>query len=962
MAKLSTTTVEARGGEGAVASLKDAIRIRGARQHNLKDIDLDIPRPSLTVVTGPSGSGKSSLALDTLFAEGQRRYVESLSTYAKQFLDRMEKPDVDSIDGVSPAVAIEQRNPTKTSRSTVGTATEVYDYLRLLWARAGRTHCPVCDRQVRPDTVAKAADRILTLPEGTRFQLAFPLPRSDLVEHKPIVENLRSMGFVRVFADGSPYDLTPTDAVDPEILGVNLGLARDLLVIVDRLAVNEESRDRVVDGLGTAFSEGEGEAVVMMADAKPGVPETLAFTQHFRCPDHPDVEFLEPSPQLFSYNNPLGSCAECTGFGATLSYDRHLIIPNPGRSIGDGAVDPWTMPRYEKERRRLRDFVMERDHSLFEPWSDLPADFREEVLEGSDEFQGIVPFLRSKEKKRYKAYIRVFLRRYQSPSPCPSCGGAKLREEALRIRVGDSTIAGVSAMPIRDLRTWMSQLTLSEMERDIARTILREIESRVRFLDEVGLGYLTLARQTRSLSGGEAQRINLANSLGASLVDTLYVLDEPTVGLHPRDTGALMDLLARLRDAGNTVVVVEHDPEAIERADYVIELGPESGEKGGSLVFEGTPAELHSADTATGNYVSGREQIEVPQRRRRVDGAALELIGGHLHNVQGADIDVPLGVLTVVTGVSGSGKSTLIHDILYRGLEKELGKGETSAKEHLGDWVGRYDSLTGTAGLDDVVLIDQSPIGRTPRSNPVTYIKAWDEVRRLFAEQPQAMDRGLQPGSFSFNTPGGRCEACKGAGWVEVEMVFMADVYVLCDMCQGKRYNPEVLEVMYRGKTISDVLELTIDEAIRFFLRQDKLGKTLWHLQQVGLGYLRLGQPATTLSGGEAQRLKIARELSGAAGKAGKKLYLLDEPTTGLSGPDIRKLLEVLARLVNAGNTVLVIEHNVEVMKVADWIIDMGPSAGDHGGRVVAMGTPEDVAASADSVTAAYLGVALAAG
>ncbi|MFP3947406.1 MAG: excinuclease ABC subunit UvrA [Longimicrobiales bacterium] len=957
--------------------MDDYIRIRGARQHNLKGIDLDLSRRALTVVTGPSGSGKSSLALDTLFAEGQRRYVESLSTYAKQFLERMEKPDVDAVEGVAPAVAIEQKNPTKTSRSTVGTATEVHDYLRLLWARVGRTYCPECGEEIRPDTVSSATDEVLELPEGTRFQVTFPLKLSEQVTHPLVVENLRAMGFLRVLADGELLDVGVADAEDTQVLGRDLTEADDILVVVDRLKASSDVRDRLADSLGTAFAEGEGEAVVLLRRESGGpaggsgqgvggsdegggtdgrtFPDRLGFTEHFRCPRDPEVEFLDPSPHLFSFNSPYGSCPECTGFGATLEYDEELIIPNPRRSLEDGAVDPWTKPRYDRERDRLRAFADERGVSMRTRWEELPGDFRETVLYGGDGFKGVVPFLRSREKKRYKRYIRVFLRQYQSPVTCRSCEGARLRKEARYVRVGGLTISEAGDRPLDELTGWASSLELTRMEEEIAATILRELRSRLSFLVEVGLGYLTLDRQTRTLSGGESQRINLANSLGASLVDTLYVLDEPTVGLHPRDTGALLDLLLRLRDGGNTVVVVEHDNQAIDAADQVVELGPASGERGGRLVFQGTPEELRSADTATGRFLSGEAEVSVPERRRPVDGPRLVLREATLHNLEKVDVEFPLRALNVVTGVSGSGKSTLVHDILFRALEKELGGGETSAKEHLGESVGEYRALEGASHLDEVVLVDQSPIGRTPRSNPVTYIKAWSYIRDLFANQPLSRERGYEPGHFSFNVSGGRCEECKGAGRVEIEMVFMADVYVPCDVCGGTRYKPEILDVAYKGLSIAQVLELTVDEAIRFFIKQDALGQTLWHLQQVGLGYLRLGQPAPTLSGGEAQRLKIARELATASGKQGRKLYLLDEPTTGLSGDDVRKLLRVLDRLVESGNTVLVIEHNLDVIKAADWIVDMGPEAGRKGGRIVATGRPEDIASVPESHTGRYL-------
>jgi excinuclease ABC subunit A len=771
-----------------------------------------------------------------------------------------------------------------------------------------------------------------------------------------VVENLRSLGFLRVLADGEMMDLGGGGAEDPDVLGRDLTAAMELLVVVDRVKVHPEIRDRLADSLGTAFGEGDGEAVVLLMGAHEGTsPNRLHFTERFRCPSHPHREFPEPTPQLFSFNNPVGSCPACTGFGATLEYDEKLIVPNHRRSIQDGAVDPWTKPRYFREQDRLRAFTQEWGLSVFAPWESLPEAFRTAVLHGGEGFQGVVPFLRSREKKRYKRYIRVFLRQYQSPRPCRSCGGSRIREEALWVQVAGRNVAEISALPLEELKGWVEGLELGEMETLIASTVLRELRSRLDFLVEVGLGYLTLDRQARTLSGGEAQRISLANSLGSSLVDTLYVLDEPTIGLHPRDTGALLGLLERLRDAGNTVMVVEHDPQAIRAAEHVVELGPGSGEKGGQVVFQGTPGELEAADTSTGRYLSGREGVPLPRQRRRVDGGRLGLRGACLHNLRSVDVDIPLGAMTVVTGVSGSGKSTLVHGVLYRALELELKGGETTAKEHLGEAVGRYSALEGKGLVEEVVLVDQSPIGRTPRSNPVTYIKAWDEVRRIFSSLPMARQRGYGPGSFSFNVEGGRCEACKGAGRVEVEMVFMADVFVPCEFCGGARYGRELLDVTYKGLNVAQVLDLTVDEAIRFFLREDRLGQILWQLQQVGLGYLRLGPPAPTLSGGEAQRLMIARVLAGGAGRKGRKVYILDEPTTGLSGQEIRKLLGVLGRLLDGGHSVVVIEHNLDVIKTADWVIDLGPGAGERGGEVVAMGRPEDIVRVPESVTGRYL-------
>ena len=949
--------------------MDDPIRIRGARQHNLKEVNLDLPRRAFTVITGPSGSGKSSLALDTLFAEGQRRYVESLSTYAKQFLERMEKPDVDSIEGMSPAVSIEQRNPTKSSRSTVGTATEVYDYMRLLWARVGRTHCPVCDRHVQPDTVSSAVDRVLDLGPGVRIQVAFPLPRSEEIKHELVVSNLRELGFVRLLVDGVQVDISGPDADHPDDFVVDLTQAEELLVIVDRIKTDPDDTGRLADSLGICFVEGEGEAIVLFSedrnqgegktDFSPLVPDRLLFTEHFRCPEHPEAVFLEPTPQLFSFNNPYGTCSVCTGFGATLDYDPDLIIPVPTRSLADNAVDPWSAPRYKRERTKLKDFGTQCGVSLYSPWEELPKKFREEVLYGAKGFKGVIPFLASREKKRYKQYIRVWLRKYQAPKTCCECGGARIRGEALNVRVSGRTVAEVSELALEDLALWLRQLDLTSMEAQIAETIMRELHARVGFLVDVGLGYLSLSRQMRTLSGGEAQRINLANSLGSALVDTLYVLDEPTVGLHPRDTGALLELLKKLRSAGNTVVVVEHDTQAIWASDHVVELGPASGERGGEVVFEGTAEELELQDTVTGRYISGRSPIVRAESPRSVDGPSLRLKGATQHNLKSVDVEIPLGTMTLVTGVSGSGKSTLVHDVLYRAAERELGSGETSAKEHLGEVVGQYDALEGLEYVDEVVLVDQAPIGRTPRSNPVTYIKAWDAVRKLFAAAPISQERGYTPGHFSFNVDGGRCEECKGAGAVEVEMIFMADVYVPCETCSGQRYKREVLDVKVRGKTIAEVLELTIDEAIRFFIRERRLGKSLWQLQQVGLGYLRLGQPATTLSGGESQRLKVARELARVSGKKGRKLYILDEPTTGLSGEDVRKLVEVLGRLVESGNTVLVIEHNLDVISVADWVVDLGPGAGSQGGRIVGAGRPEAIADIPESFTGRYLAEAM---
>jgi excinuclease ABC subunit A len=922
--------------------VKDSIIIRGARQHNLKGFDLTIPRRSYTVITGPSGSGKSSLAFDTIYAEGQRRYVESLSAYARQFLERMEKPDVDVIEGLSPAVAIEQKNPTKTSRSTVGTATEIYDYLRLMWARIGRTFCPKCGREMKPDTVQSVVDAVLSMPGGTRFSVAFPLKLSSKVTHQVVVDNLRAQGFVRVSLDGVVKQI---EELNPKT--DNLTKVKELLVIVDRLVVSPETAGRLSDAVGICFAEGDGDVVIVFTapvrspfDGKE--VERLRFTERFECPND-GTRAPAPTPQLFSFNNPRGACPECNGFGAILEYDESLIIPYPERSLRDGAIDPWTKPRYDNKRRLLAEFARKNDIPMDVPWRSLTKTQRNLLLhtEAKRGFVGVFPFLRALEEKRYKQYIRVFLRQYQAAHECPACHGAKLQPEALNVRIANKSIAEVSEMPIDQLSEWLETLELTPFEQQVAEMVFREARSRVQFLRDVGLSYLTLNRATRTLSGGEAQRIGLANSLGSQLVDTLYVLDEPSIGLHPRDMDRLLTLLRRLRDGGNTVLVVEHDPAAIEIADYMVELGPESGEKGGHVVFAG-PMSKVGESPLTGQYLTGAKSIPLPAERRRVGPRWIELKGAREHNLHGVDVKIPLGALTVVTGVSGSGKSTLVHDVLYHAVETYV-SGEHSAKRHLGESVGQFESITGIELIDDVVLIDQSPIGKSPRSNPVTYIKAFDEIRAIFADTALARQRKYTAGTFSFNVAGGRCEKCEGAGYLEVEMVFMADVFVPCDECGGKRFKPAVLEVKVNGKNIHEVLDLTVDQAIRFFAREEKLGQALWQLQQVGLGYLRLGQPATTLSGGEAQRIKVARELALASKRGGKKLYIMDEPTTGLHLDDIRKLANVMDRLVDAGHTLVLIEHNLDVIKLADWIIDMGPEGGVNGGKVVAMGTPEEI-------------------
>jgi excinuclease ABC subunit A len=921
------------------------IRVVNARQHNLKGLSFELPRRRLVVITGPSGSGKSSLAFDTLYAEGQRRYIESLSTYAKQFLERMPKPAVDLLEGLAPAVAIEQRNPVVSSRSTVGTATEVYDYLRLLWARIGRPFCRSCGAPVRRDTPASVEEALsATLGNSergdARIQIAFPVPPSIRASHAALVENLQALGFVRVVADGEALRLDELPAA------MDLAECREILVVVDRLSLGTSPPDRIAEAVRTGFAEGDGVVVVLHQGGRSRFTEFLACSA---C----DTPAAAITPNLFSFNNPRGACGGCNGFGATLEYDESLIVPDPTRSLTDGAIDPWTKPRYEARRRLLLDTARKLGADPAAPWKSLKAPVRRELLHGTvGRYTGIFPFLRGLEEKRYKQYIRVFLRQYQRATTCTECGGTRLNPHALAVRVEGRTIAEAASWSVDRLHRWLDELALSESERRIAALVLEQLTARTRYLLDVGLGYLSLERQTRTLSGGESQRIALSNALGAQLMDALYVLDEPTIGLHPRDTDRLLELLRRLRDGGNSVIVVEHDPAAIRQADFMLELGPGAGERGGRVVHAGTP-EL-AGDSLTGQYLSGKRRIGVPSLRRPAGPLWLSLRGARLHNLAGVDVKIPLGAFTAVTGVSGSGKSTLVHDVLYRHLEAKL-KGGHSAKSHLGEAVGVVDQLSGWERLSDVLLIDQSPIGRSPRSNPITYVRAFDEIRELFAAQPLARARGYTAATFSFNLDGGRCDACQGAGHVQVEMVFLADVFVPCDICGGRRFRREVLDVKVSGYAITDVLEWTVDEAIARFRHQPKLGAALWQLQQVGLGYLRLGQPATTLSGGEAQRLKIARELIQAGRRTGRKLYLLDEPTTGLHLEDVRVLIQVLDKLVDAGNTVVVIEHHLDVIKRADWVIDLGPEAGAGGGRVVAMGPPETVAATPDSHTGRYL-------
>src|SRR6266550_8225577 len=817
-------------------SSPDRVVIRNARQHNLKGI------------TGPSGSGKSTLAFDTLYAEGQRRYIESLSTYAKQCLELMPKPLVDAIEGISPAVAIEQKNPTTSSRSTVGTATEIADFLRLLWARAGTQSCLQCGHEVKRDTVQEAVDDVLSANgsgepgHGKRDTgnviVAFPLPQSAQRPDVEIAAQLRAAGFVRAQVDGNVVRLDEEGAEDRVRAGT------DVLVLVDRIAPTLENRGRLAEAIATAFSEGEGVALALNNG------DRRRFSEHPACSACGCAAPML-TPSLFSFNNPRGACPSCNGFGAVLEYDESLIVPDPSASLAAGALDPWTKPRYEGRRRLLRETARARGIGLDVSWKDIPARERHFLLHNTEgRYLGIFPFLERLEEKRYKQYIRVFLRQYQLAKTCPGCGGARLKPESLAVRVAGKTIAEVAALTASDLASWLDTLQLPAFQQQVADHILGELRARVGFVNDVGLGYLTLDRQTRTLSGGEAQRIALSNALGSHLVDTLYVLDEPSIGLHPADVDRLLGLLRKLATAGNTVVVVEHDPAAMRAADWMVELGPASGAAGGQVVYQGPAAAVREAGTLTGQYLSGEKRIGVPSARRPAV-RWLDVKGARLHNLTGVDVRIPLGTLTAVTGVSGSGKSTLVHDVLYRQLEARL-KGEHSAKQHLGEPVGKVSALKGWEHLEDVVLIDQAPIGRTPRSNPVTYVKAFDELRALFANEPLARARGYEPSTFSFNVAGGRCEACEGAGHVLIEMVFLANVFVPCDACGGSRFKREVLDVKLQGASIAQALEWTVDEAIQKLHRHPRLARCLWYLQQVGLGYLRLGQPATTLSGGAA--------------------------------------------------------------------------------------------------------------
>jgi excinuclease ABC subunit A len=938
----------------------DRLVVRGAREHNLKDVNLDLPRDSLIVFTGLSGSGKSSLAFDTIFAEGQRRYVESLSAYARQFLGQMDKPDVDFIEGLSPAVSIDQKSTSRNPRSTVGTITEVYDYLRLLYARAGRPHCPKCGRPISRQTPQQIVDRVLEMPEGTRFQVLAPVIRGRKGEYVDLFAELQAKGFSRVRVDGVVHPLT-----DPPKLKKQE--KHTIEVVVDRLVVRDSSKRRLTDSVETALGLAGGLIILELVDLPEDDPtRERTFSEHLACL-YDDLSFEALEPRSFSFNSPFGACPECTGLGTRKEVDPELVVPDPERTLREGAISPWgtgqTADYFLRLLTALGDAI---GFTIDTPWERLPARAQKAILYGHDSqvhvryknrygrerayyasYEGVVPFLERRHAETDSEFSREKYEGYMREVPCPACGGARLKPEVLAVTLGGKSIAEVSGYSIGDASDFLRKLELTERERLIAERVLKEVHARLGFLIDVGLDYLSLDRPAATLAGGEAQRIRLATQIGSGLVGVLYVLDEPSIGLHQRDNRRLIDTLLRLRELGNTLIVVEHDEDTIRTADWVVDIGPGAGEHGGEVVVSGTVDDLMATErSVTGAYLSGRREIPVPRGRRpRIPGRELIVEGAREHNLRNVDVAFPLGTFTAVTGVSGSGKSSLVNDILYTALANKLNGARMVP--------GRHKRVRGVDELDKVVGVDQSPIGRTPRSNPATYTGVFDHMRRLFAETTEAKIRGYQPGRFSFNVKGGRCEACAGDGTIKIEMNFLPDVYVPCEVCGGARYNRETLEVHYKGKTIAEVLDMPIEEANEFFAAVPAISRHLQTLVDVGLGYVRLGQPAPTLSGGEAQRVKLASELQ--KRQTGRTVYVLDEPTTGLHFEDVRKLLGVLGKLVDAGNTVIVIEHNLDVIKTADWVIDMGPEGGSGGGTVVATGTPEEIAAAPESHTGRFL-------
>jgi excinuclease ABC subunit A len=947
----------------------ETIVVRGARVHNLKNIDVDIPHNSLTVVTGVLGSGKSSLAFDTIYAEGQRRYVESLSAYARQFLERIEKPDADTIDGIAPAVAIRQKSSTRNPRSTVGTATEIYDYLRLLFARVGRTYCVQCGQEVKKDTVDEVADAVMRLADGTRLHALFPLQTPAAIpvtgkqrktsagkgkrkaasaaisdQLKARLLDLRTHGFNRLYQKGQIFEFST-----PESL-LDVDFAEPVFLLVDRLVVSPEGRARIVDAVEIGYREA-GE-IIFEVVASDEETQSLRFSQRFECKTC-HLRYEEPEPRLFSFNNPYGACPRCQGFGNTIDFDLDLVIPDKSKTLNEGVIDPWTKPKYRTLGNDLKRFARQMEIPLDVAWAELEPEQKRLVIEGEEKYPGVRGFFNHLERKKYKLHVRVFLSRYRGYSLCSACNGARLRMEAQQVKINGRNICDVCRMTVEEALQFFTRVQLTEQEAGIADRLLQEIRERLGFLNEVGLEYLTLDRLSSTLSGGEAQRIQLATSLGSRLVGTLYVLDEPSIGLHSRDTQKLIKILHGLRDLGNTILVVEHDPDVMRASDTILDLGPGAGENGGKVIAAGNYEQIkNSPASLTGRYLANDLRIQIPGTRRKPGSQQLKIFGARAHNLKNIDLVVPLRMLVAITGVSGSGKSSLLHDVLSRALSqaKQASNGSSPVATS-------WNRLEGAEFIDEVVLVDQSPIGRTPRSNPVTYIKAFDGIRDLFASLPESHKRGLASGHFSFNIPGGRCETCQGDGTVTVEMQFLADVELICEECKGMRYKQQVLDVRYRGKNIHEVLNLTVQEALHFFANVPKIVQKLRVLEEVGLGYLRLGQSATTLSGGEAQRMKLAAHLQPTARVDIKRrlLYIFDEPTTGLHFDDISKLLAAFRRLIEAGGSILVIEHNLEVIKTADWVIDLGPEGGERGGYLVGAGTPEAIAKLPGSYTGHFL-------
>jgi len=910
------------------------IIVKGAREHNLKNLSFEIPRNKLVVFTGVSGSGKSSLVFDTIYAEGQRRYVESLSSYARQFLERMNKPDVDLIQGISPAVAIEQKTGSRNSRSTVGTTTEVYDYLRLLFARIGKTMCFQCGKEVKKATTGTVADWLETQNDGTRFYLTFPLHDHEGHSVKEEIELLKKRGFFRVYFNKKFYDLSEEEVKLPKS-------KKDIKIVVDRIKLSKgEVREKLSDSIEVTFKEGENRIVLINADTN----EQQEFNKFYECCS---VRYEEPEPRFFSFNNPFGACPVCQGFSKIIGVDMNLVVPNPNLTIADGALAPFKGAKYSTYLRDLIQNARDYKFPIHVPYKQLNDEQISLVKKGFGKYKGLDHFFEELERKTYKIHVRVMLSRYRGYTNCPACKGSRLRREALQVKIDGKSIHEIVQMPIEQSLKFFEALKLSEYDYTVAERILKEIIKRLTFLNNVGIGYLTLDRYSNTLSGGETQRINLATSLGSALVGTLYVLDEPSIGLHPRDNAKLINILKNLRDIGNSVLVVEHDAEMMKEADLIFDMGPKAGIDGGEIVAIGNYSEIiKNKSSLTGKYLSGELSIPLPEKRNEKKNKLIKIIGARENNLKNLTVEIPLNKFVVITGVSGSGKSTLIHDVFYAGLAKYLGNAPS--------FIGKYDDIKGGEYLDDVVIVDQSPIGKSPRSNPISYIKAFELIRELFASTHQARARGYKPGFFSFNVPGGRCETCQGDGYIKVEMQFLADLYLECDDCNGTRYKKEIREITYKGKNLVDVLEMTVDEAIMFFEGNDRLTRLLEMLAEVGLGYIKLGQPSNTLSGGEAQRIKLASYLTAQRDRR-HILFIFDEPTTGLHFHDISKLLKCFQLLLERNNSVVIIEHNLDVIKCADYIIDLGPEAGDNGGEIVATGTPEEIAEVENSWTGKYL-------